>query len=186
MIAYDLTPQMLEQVMLQANERGITNLTTREGDAASLPFEDASFDVVLSRYSAHHWQRPQAAVHEIVRVLKPNGVFILSDIVAPENPLLDTFLQTIEYLRDNSHVRDYRIAEWSAWFEEAGLQPHIDSEWVLPLEFTPWVKRMATPESHVSIIRKLFAEASAEIQAAFAPTDTHFQIWGALIVGRKG
>ena len=185
MIAYDLTPQMLEQVELQARERGLSNLITRQGDASSLPFEDSTFDVVLSRYSAHHWQRPQTAVHEVVRVLKTGGVFILSDIVAPDAPLQDTFLQTIEYLRDTSHVRDYRIVEWTTWFQAAGLTVIVDREWMLPIEFDQWVQRIATPQSHITLLRKLFLEAATEIRETFALSETHFQISGALIVGTK-
>src|SRR5690606_27034909 len=82
-IALDFTPTMLEQVEQLAAERGLTNLTTRHGDVENLPFADASFDLVVSRYSAHHWPHPAVAVSEIARVLQPGGRFILSDITAP-------------------------------------------------------------------------------------------------------
>lgn len=53
--AYDLSSQMLEVVSHAAREKGLNNVTTRQGYAESLPFADESFDVVISRYSAHHW-----------------------------------------------------------------------------------------------------------------------------------
>src|SRR5690348_11657563 len=109
-VAYDLTPSMLEQVEALAFQRGTTNLTTHRGDVEELPFEDGVFDLVVSRLSAHHWPHPAQALAQFKRVLKPNGQFILSDIVAAEAPTLDTFLQAIELLRDPSHVRDQSIS----------------------------------------------------------------------------
>src|ERR1700754_2381685 len=53
--AYDLTAQMLAVVQREANTRGIKNITTVQGMAEVLPFPDAHFDFVISRYSAHHW-----------------------------------------------------------------------------------------------------------------------------------
>ncbi len=45
-IASDLTPQMLEQAAKLAKARGLTNFTTEKAEAESLPFGDASFDLV--------------------------------------------------------------------------------------------------------------------------------------------
>src|ERR1041385_7908260 len=131
-VAYDLTASMLEQVERLATERHITNLTTRHGDVEALPFDDASFDVVVSRYSAHHWPHPARALAEFKRVLKSGGQFILSDIVAEEDPTLDTFLQAIELLRDPSHVRDHSISQWKTMFHKAGFTSEVLYTWQLP------------------------------------------------------
>jgi hypothetical protein len=48
-------------------ERGLTNITFQVGDVEALTFADASFDVVASRYSAHHWPHPQRALAEFRR-----------------------------------------------------------------------------------------------------------------------
>src|SRR5262245_21734872 len=55
-VAYDLSPQMLEVVARAARERGFDNVTTEQGVAEKLPFGDATFDIALSRFSAHHWR----------------------------------------------------------------------------------------------------------------------------------
>src|SRR5882757_2173445 len=68
-VAYDLSAEMLGVVANAATERGLTNLITRQGVVERLPFEDASFDYVLSRFSAHHWQDVDAALREALRVL---------------------------------------------------------------------------------------------------------------------
>ncbi|WP_394779775.1 class I SAM-dependent methyltransferase, partial [Undibacterium sp.] len=106
--AYDLSDEMLQVVAAEAHRRGFANLDTRQGPVEKLPFADASFDLVTTRFSAHHWLDMGSAVAEMARVLKPGGTLVVIDVVAPETPLYDTVLQTVELLRDSSHVRDYR------------------------------------------------------------------------------
>lgn len=49
------------------------NATARVGDVTALPFPDESFDLVVSSFSSHHWDHPEAAVPELARVLRPGG-----------------------------------------------------------------------------------------------------------------
>ena len=81
--AYDLSSQMLEVVATAAKEKGFSNIVTQQGYAETLPFADASFDVVISRYSAHHWHDVGQALREVKRVLKPGGVIIVMDVMSP-------------------------------------------------------------------------------------------------------
>jgi ubiquinone/menaquinone biosynthesis C-methylase UbiE len=183
--AYDLTQSMLEQVTILAKERQLSNIVTQLGNADTLPFADATFDIIVTRYSAHHWQNPQQALREIRRVLKSGGMFLLSDVVSPEYYAQDTFLQTIELLRDGSHVRDYRITEWGMWIQSTGFDAGIDMTWRLPLNFDDWVTRMATPASKVSILKELFDGASDEIRSSFQiEPNYNFTINGALFIGK--
>lgn len=185
-IAYDLTPAMLEQVERLAAERGIGNIETRLGDVEHLPFEDATFDLVVSRYSAHHWPHPAAALREFRRVLKSGGRFILSDIVAADDPTLDTFLQTIELLRDPSHVRDHSSSQWLMMLEENGFDASVIFTWELPLEFDAWVQRIGTSELHVQALKSLFDGAPSEVRTAMdVQASYRFTIPGALLVGKK-
>jgi ubiquinone/menaquinone biosynthesis C-methylase UbiE len=167
-VAYDLSPEMLDVVARAARERGLGNLTTRQGVAESLPFADASFDFVLSRFSAHHWRDFAAGLREAARVLKPGGIAGFVDSVSPGTPLLDTYYQAIELLRDCSHVRNYSRAEWEAEIARAGLVPGATSQYRLHLEFTAWVERMRTPKVQVDAIRALQATMSAGVMRYFA------------------
>lgn len=72
-VGLDLTPELLEQARQSAAVAGLSNVAWKEGDAESLPFADASFDVVLSQFGHMFAPRPEAAVKEMVRVLKPGG-----------------------------------------------------------------------------------------------------------------
>lgn len=167
-VAYDLSAEMLAAVAAEAAARGIANLRTMQGPAERLPFADASFDVVLSRFSAHHWRDVDAGLGEARRVLAPGGRAAFADAVAPEAPLLDSFIQAIELLRDPSHVRDYRVAEWQAKLAAAGFVPGAVTHRRLRLDFASWVERMRTPPLHVEAIRALAACMSAEVTDHFA------------------
>lgn len=167
-IAYDLAPAMLAAVERQAAERGLTNVSTRQGAAEHLPFPDASFDLVVSRYSAHHWSDLAQALREAHRVLAPSGRAVFMDVVAPERPVLDTFLQSFEMLRDPSHVRNYSVAEWRDALEAAGFHPGTVTERRLPIEFAAWIARIGTPAPHVEAIRSLQKMVADDVKAHFA------------------
>src|ERR1700675_3243117 len=55
LIAYDVSEPMLAVVERESNARGHSAIETRRGAAEQLPFEDASVDLIVTRYSAHHW-----------------------------------------------------------------------------------------------------------------------------------
>lgn len=68
----DLTPELLDRARENARISEI-KLDFHEGDAESLPFEDSSFDVVLSQFGHIFAPRPEVAIAEMLRVLKPGG-----------------------------------------------------------------------------------------------------------------
>lgn len=168
MIAYDLSAAMLDVVARAATERGLANISTRQGVAESLPFAEGTFDVVLSRYSAHHWHDFRRGLREAARVLKLGGRAAFVDVVAPDSAALDTFLQAIELLRDTSHVRDYTRAEWEAAARAAGFGPGTATLRRVHLDFAAWVERMRTPAVHVEAIRALQVAVSDEARRHFA------------------
>jgi len=167
-VAYDLSSEMLGVVEAEARRRELTNVTTRQGPAERLPFQNAGFDFVVTRYSAHHWADVPAALGEVARVLKPGGSLIAIDVVAPETPLFDTLLQTVEILRDPSHVRDYRVSEWAAMCRAAGFQYPVSDVWRVPMEFASWIERMRTSALRADAVRDVFAQAPREAREHFA------------------
>ena len=68
----DLTPELLERARENARIASV-EIAFREGDVEALPFEDATFDVVLSQFGHMFAPRPQIALAEMLRVLKPGG-----------------------------------------------------------------------------------------------------------------
>jgi ubiquinone/menaquinone biosynthesis C-methylase UbiE len=187
-IAVDFTAGMLEQGRKLAVARGITNVEFRLSDVEKLPFTEESFDLVLSRYSAHHWPHPSKALREFQRVLKPGGYFILNDIVSFDDFTCDTYLQAIELLRDPSHVRDHTVAQWMNMLTAAGFVDlavtYTGAVWI---DFAAWIQRMATPDANAAMIRALIDGAPQEVKEALQIEPTYnFSFTGAVICAAKG
>ena len=184
--AYDLSQEMLEVVDAEAAQRGLINVETVQGSVHDLPFEDASYDAVVSRYSAHHWRQISVALKEAHRILKPGGTLCCIDVAGGPEPLFDTYLQTVEVLRDPSHVRDYTEQEWLAFFENAGFSAHTESRWRLPIEFSSWIGRMKTPQPRVHAIELLWNAAPEEVRDAYdLQPDFSFTMDALMLVGVK-
>lgn len=78
LVGVDPSPEMIR--LAQAKMKEVKNVEFLQAEAESLPFENDSFDVVVSTFSMHHWWNPPAAIREIRRVLKPGGKFVLVDL----------------------------------------------------------------------------------------------------------
>ena len=160
MVALDPSRGMLDQVAAEAAARGLGSIETLCSGAESLPFADASVDLVATRYSAHHWTDLDAAMGEIRRVLAPGGHLLVIDLEAPADALTDTYLQAIELLRDRSDL------EWRALLRRAGVELLVMQRWSTRLEFASWIARMRTPDAKAAVIRTMLDEAPAEVRAA--------------------
>jgi ubiquinone/menaquinone biosynthesis C-methylase UbiE len=167
-VACDLSTDMLAAVADTAAKRGFPSVRTVQTSVEKLPFEDASFDMLGCRFSAHHWQDVDAGLREGRRVLKPGAPAVFVDVVAPASPLLDTHLQGVELLRDTSHVRDYSETEWREKLEKAGFVVKAVGTWRLRMDFPVWVARMATPEPLARAIRMVQDSAPQEVRRHFA------------------
>lgn len=170
-VAYDLTEPMLAETARNAAARGLSNVTTRQGPAESLPFPDASFDVVTVRQAPHHFADVRAAVREMARVARSGARVIIIDSTAPEDEPLDRQWNYIEKLRDPSHVRNYRPSEWRQFVAAAGLRPYFEeigaaSEKGGPMDFAAWIRRINTPPSDAAEVERLFRTASPELAKA--------------------
>ncbi len=102
--------------MLEVNRQdlaGFSNVEQRLADGAALPFEDAALDAVFANMYLHHCTDPQAAISEMVRVLKPGGRLVITD--------MDQHAHT--WLRDE--MADVWLGfarkDLRAWFWAAGL-----------------------------------------------------------------
>ena len=116
-IAADITPEMLAQ----ARQRGINNLTYMLAAAEHLPYESNGFDRVVTRYSLHHFQEPQAVLQEIYRVCHPGGAAMIIDIVAPEDPATAQRYNHLERLRDPSHTTALSLSVLQSMIADVGF-----------------------------------------------------------------
>jgi arsenite methyltransferase len=82
----DMTPEMLSKARAAAAEIGATNVAFVEGEAESLPFEDESFDVVISNGVIDLTPDKDAVFSEIRRVLRHGGRIQIADVTI-QNPV---------------------------------------------------------------------------------------------------
>ncbi len=120
-----------------------------------LPFADRSFDVVVSRLAAHHFEDVAAALGEMARVAGRT-------VIVVDNTFGGDALEQAERLRDPSHVRCYSVDEWHELFEGAGLT--LAEERSLPqrVEIEPWLDRAGCTGADAERVRELVAGRSAD------------------------
>ena len=109
-VGIDLTPALLTIGAERLAQAGIANVLLQEGDAAALPFLDASFDLVISRTALHHFPKPQRCVAEMARVCRPGGRVVVADMIATSAPVRDAFDELHRHI-DPSHTRVLLEAE---------------------------------------------------------------------------
>ena len=117
----DMTPAMLDRARQLAAEKGLANVSWDQGDVGSLPYADGAFDIVVTRFSMHHFLDPIGVLREMVRVCAPGGRVVVVDMYASENPAKAAEWNRAEKLRDPSHVRCLALTELKALFGAAGL-----------------------------------------------------------------
>ena len=71
----DYSGKMMDAARARAREMGIPNVTFRQGDAGDLPFDDGSFDAVVSLNGFHAFAEKERACSETCRVLRQGGIF---------------------------------------------------------------------------------------------------------------
>jgi ubiquinone/menaquinone biosynthesis C-methylase UbiE len=119
-VVIDLTPEMLATGRSEAEATGLRNVIYLRGDAAAMPFLDASFDLVICRFAVHHFERPQREIGEMARVCRPGGRVAIIDLVAFDEALAAE-QDRLERLRDPSHTRALPLDQLLKLLEDADL-----------------------------------------------------------------
>jgi SAM-dependent methyltransferase len=123
--------------------------------AEQMPFEDESFELVVSRLGAHHFADVRAAVREMARIASRN-------VIVVDNTFGGDALEEAERVRDPSHVRCHSPEQWRALLEDAGLG--IDDVRFLPMriELEPWLERAGCTADAVARVRELTADRTED------------------------
>ena len=91
----DYSEDMLTQAKSRFESNHIQNVKTIQGDICNLPFEDQSFDIVLSMNGFHAFPDKNKAFDEVYRVLKPGGKFISCFYICGESRISDTLVKYV-------------------------------------------------------------------------------------------
>ena len=116
-VAIDLTPEMLAQAEALRSQRGADNVRFEVADVHALPYDDGSFDLIVSRRAPHHFSDIARALGDMRRVLRSGGRLLIDDRSVPEDDAIDTLMNRLDVLHDESHVRQYRPSEWRRMLE---------------------------------------------------------------------
>jgi SAM-dependent methyltransferase len=119
--------------------------------AEDLPFADASFDVVVTRVAAHHYDDVRRAVAEMARVAA-------AEVLVVDNAFMGEDVEEAERLRDPSHVRNHSEAEWRACLSAAGLRVEQVRHLVHPIELQPWFDRCGCTGEAAARARELLRD----------------------------
>ncbi len=175
-VGADATAGMLEGARRLAAREGRANVLLVVTTAEQLPFLDGSFDIVVSRLAAHHFFDPGAAFREVRRVLRPGGRFVLSDNYAPDDEALDRFINTLETLRDPTHVRSNTVGGWRDLIEQSGFDVTDESRGTIRIETEPWFERARTPKAEAARARELLRGAARPTIEAFHIDENGFDL----------
>jgi SAM-dependent methyltransferase len=80
-MGFDLSPEAIRTLRVEAAQRGLTNVRGETVDAARMTSERA-FDLVTAFDAIHDQARPDLVLRNIARALRPGGVFLMQDIAA--------------------------------------------------------------------------------------------------------
>ena len=190
--ATDITPEMLEVAAQGAAERSLANFHTESANASSLPFADASFNLVTCRIAAHHFPDIARFLQETARVLHPNGVFALVDNTVPDGSAGD-IINAFEKLRDPSHERCLSLTEWQHALAAAGFTVTVAEVAPKAMEFDGWADRMGASPEIVAELRTILSTATKDVATLFnvreipnqAGSELWFDLQEAILVGIK-
>jgi ubiquinone/menaquinone biosynthesis C-methylase UbiE len=153
----DLTPAMIEQAKALQQAHDLTNLAWHVGDVQPLPFANALFSLVFTRYSFHHFLDPKAVLAEMVRVCSPGGRVVVADVFT-SNPEQAEAYNRMEKLRDPSHVRALALEELTDLFSEAGFQNVRTQFYKHEVEMEQVLQRSFPNPGDADRIRKMFVD----------------------------
>ncbi|MGM8364197.1 class I SAM-dependent methyltransferase [Virgibacillus sp. W0181] len=163
--ATDITEAMLENT--RNHLKDIKNIHYLIADAEQLPFLDETFDIVTCRIAAHHFPNPELFIYDVQRVLKKNGTFLFIDNVSPNDYYLAQYINTLEKMRDHSHVESRSITTWKKYFQTAHFditKEHLRKK-VLP--FDEWVRRTLDDQATIDQVKMHLLNAPSYIKSYF-------------------
>jgi len=131
--------------------------------AEDLPFADGSFDVVVTRIAAHHFENLGQAVGELARV--SNRVVVIEDTLYTSEEV-----EAAEKLRDPTHVRSYSEEEWGDLLVDAGLEVEQVHLFEKTHDLREWLARTGCEGDDAVRVRELLQELIVDDGRAWRDT----------------
>jgi SAM-dependent methyltransferase len=138
-LALDITPEMITEGHKKVQQRGLRNIIFMLGTAEALPFPAGTFDLVMTRFSFHHFRGPKVVLMEMIRVCRPGGNVVVVDVLAPADDRLRARYNLLERLRDSSHTEALSQRQMESMATEAGLKMMSFSSRRVRMSFEDWL-----------------------------------------------
>lgn len=169
MVASDVTPQMAHIARREAMAKGRSNVVATLAKAETLPFRSESFQGVICRIAAHHFDSVPVFLSEVSRVLAPGGWFLLIDNVGPEDIEAGRALDDIERQRDPSHATYLSVSQWKISLIAAGFQIRHEEGSTKSIDMQDWLDRIGTPESARPAIHESIVHSQGQLRGYLQP-----------------
>ena len=188
--AVDISPKMLEFGARRAAEIGTGNIAFVAGSAEALPFEDDSFDLVVTRYSLHHIIDPIVVLREMARVVRFGGVVVAVDMIAADDPVIAVRQNELERAVDATHTRMLPLDELVHAFDNAGLRAESQRCRDVAVDFERWQSHLDLDDPRKQLVRRaLVDEVAGGVVTGFRPfldgdRLSFYHTWG-IVCARK-
>lgn len=134
----DATLEMIRLAWDRFEKAHLTNGHFETAAAEELPYAAAQFEQVLTRLSFHHFDNVPAALSEARRVLRPMGRLIVADVISSEEPGEAALHNSLERLRDPTHVRMFSGSELLDVLRVEGFRVVHHESWRQARAFPEW------------------------------------------------
>jgi SAM-dependent methyltransferase len=140
------------------------------GDAALLPFEGETFDVVTCKLATHYFPDPHRALGEMARVCRASGLIAVIDRVACDDPGLCAAQNELEKIRTPNKVRVYAGGELAGLLAAAGVTVVRQELMIQPMDFEEWMAAAGALD-RVGQARELLLGPRGEDRTGLAPRE---------------
>lgn len=161
----DIAENIIEKNVALAKEKEITNLRFLAYDGLNYPFNQSSFDLIVTRYAFHHFPDVTNAIQQMNKLLKNGGKVLVSDPLKNEkdvSSIIDSFMD----IKKDGHIQFYTVKELEKLFFENGFRKA--NQVITDMKF-PFAKK----DEYIN----LYNQITEEHRALYGITNENGVIW---------
>lgn len=164
LVAVDICENMLDKI----SDSRIKKICT---DVRKLPFEDMSFDFIVSRQCLHYVEDLDQVLSEVSRVLKPGGIFVLAQIV-PCNQETATDWEDVTRVRQPLRLWFYTSEEWDLAMKRHSLVLKKSKKYVKRASINKWSGKYTNSSEKIQEYRKKILSMNETYKETYAVQET--------------